>query len=523
MAGTPPPASSREEPATRRALPQRFLRSATTNYLNTLATLLLALLVTPILVRGLGKDAYGTWTLVTSSVLYYSVLQFGLSRAVVKFVAEAHAAGDDPRARSVVSTAFMALSVPAALLVIASPGLALLFPVLFDVPPELKDAAMVLVVISAIDFAFGMPSDTFSGTLIAFQRYDLLNIATTSTAVAQAVSWGIVIAFGGGLIALGIATIAFSLASNVVRYVMAKRLLRGVHIGPRTFERGLVKPLLSMSGWIALTDLVEIVTVRIDPLLVGLIVGVPQAGVYAVGQKLSAFVERLSGPAIAMFFPHAAALGADRDDEAIRAALVAGTRLGIGITLPLAIILSVLAGPAVQVWVGDGFGEAADVVVFLSLSTLAMTLSRPGVYILRGLGDVKFAARVGVLQALVSVVASVAFAKTMGLSGVALGTLVGVASAQFLLLLPYVCRRLRFPLSRLLLILARGQLLPAGVLLAACLLLRPWADDGFLPLMVTGVAVVAVWLPLFMLTGLSRGERATLVAQVRRRLPGAAA
>jgi hypothetical protein len=78
-------------------------------------------------------------------------------------------------------------------------------------------------------------------------------------------------------------------------------------------------------------------------------------------------------------------------------------------------------------------------------------------------------------------------------------------------------------LSRLLLILARGQLLPAGVLLAACLLLRPWADDGFLPLAVTGVAVVAVWLPLFMLTGLSRGERATLVAQVRRRLPGAAA
>lgn len=518
MSGTPSSASS-AAPEASGAIPQRFLRSATTNYLNTLATLLLALLVTPILVRGLGKDAYGTWTLVTSSVLYYSVLQFGLSRAVVKFVAEAHAAGDDTRARSVVSTAFLALSVPAALLVVLSPALALLFPVLFEIPPELKDAAMVLVIISAVDFAFGMPSDTFSGTLIAFQRYDMLNLVTTSTAVAQAVAWGIVIAFGGGLIALGIATIAFSLVSNVARYVMARRLLRGVHIGPRTFERRLVKPLLGMSGWIALTDLVEIVTMRIDPLLVGLIVGVPQAGVYAVGQKLSQFVDRLSGPALAMFFPHAAALGAARDDESIRAALLAGTRLGVGITLPLAIVLSVLAGPAVHVWVGDGFGGAADVVVYLSLTAFVTALTRPGVYILRGLGDVKFAANVGVLQAIVSVVASVVLGQAMGLAGVALGTLVGIGSAQILLILPYICRRLGVPLLRLTLMLVRAQLLPAALLLAVCFALRSFADDGFLQLMATGVVATAVYLPVYALTGLSREERGRFVSLIKARLP----
>lgn len=521
MATDPQPLSSPGAP--RGALPQRFVRSATANYLNTFVTLLLALLVTPILVRGLGKEAFGTWTLVTASVLYYSVLQFGLSRAVVKFVAEAHAAGDDTRARRVISTAFLALSLPAALLIIASPGLALLFPVIFDLPEQYEQAAMVLVVLSAVDFAFGMPADTFSGGLIALQRYDLLNVTTTATALAQAAAWAVIVAFDGGLVALGVATLMFSLVANVVRYVMVRRLLRGVHIGPRTFDRGLVKPLVRMSSWIALTDFVEIVTLRIDPLLVGVIVGVPEAGVYAVGQKLAAFVDRLSGPALAMFFPHAAALSADDDREGLRASLLAGTRLAMGITVPLAIVLSVLAEPAVRVWVGDGFDGAAAVVVFLSLTAVATALPRVGVYILRGLGDVAFAARVGVLQAIVSVVASIVLARAMGLEGVALGTLVGVAASQFLLILPYVCRRLEVPLHRLAGVLVRAQLLPAGLMLACCLALRSFADDGFLQLMATGVAAFVVYLPVYALTGLSAGERARIARLIAARLPSRAA
>lgn len=486
--------------------------------MNSFVAMVLAIVVTPILVRGLGKEAYGTWTLVTSSVLYYSILQFGLARAAVKFVAEAHAAGDLPRARRTISTSFIALSGPASLLIVLSPGLALLFTAIFDLPDAYKHAAMLLVVLSTVDFAIGMPCDSFGAALVGLQRYDLLNATATAVALLQATSWAIIVAFDGGLIALGVATITFSLAGNLARYLMVRKLLREIPIRPSTFDRRLVRPLLSMSSWIALSEAVEIITIRIDPLVVALVSGIEAVAVYTVGQKLSAFVERLTGPALAMFFPHAAALSASGDHDAIRRTLFLGTRLAMGLTIPLAVVISVLATPALDAWVGSGFDGAALVVVFLSLTTLVVSVPRVGIYILRGLGDVSFVAKIGVVEALVNITASVVLGRMMGIEGVALGTLIGVTINHLFVLLPYVCRQLRVSLWALMLTIVRAHLLPSVLGLAVGFALRDFAFDGILQLAVAGAAVLGVYLVTFALTGVSAAERRDLRTTVARKL-----
>lgn len=509
--------SAQETP--RRALPRLFGRSVASNYASSVVSLALALFVTPVLVRGLGKDAYGTWSLVTSSVLYYSLLQFGLARAAVKFVAESRATDDLDAARRTVSTSFLALSPAALLLVVASPGLAFLFPMVFHVPEGQRTAAMILVVLSTIDFAAGIPSDTFGAALVGLQRFDLLSATATGTAVAQVLSWAVIIALGGGLVPIGIATITFSLASNVVRYALVRRLLHGVHIGRRTFDRALIRPLVSMSGWIALGDLVELVTLRLDPMVVALVAGVPAVGVYAVGQKLAAFVERFTGPALSMFFPHASELSASDDKQEIRATFLAGTRLALALTAPLALVISVLAAPTVHVWVGAGFGDAAGVATCFSLTSLVIAFPRVGIYILRGLGNVRFAAQIGVAEAAVNLTASILLGRAMGIVGVALGTLIGVVCNHLLVLLPYVCRRLGVPLWRLLLEIGRAHLLPAALSLTLGLELQGFADDGVAQLGLAAIAVGGTYLAVFAVTGISTGERRRLRRVVARAVP----
>ncbi|HVV52165.1 MAG TPA: oligosaccharide flippase family protein [Polyangia bacterium] len=504
-------------------LPARFLRSATANYLNSLAALLMALFATPILVRGLGKEAYGTWTLVTSSVLYYSLLQFGLGRATVKFLASAQAVGDLDRARRVISTSFLSLSVPALALIAASPGIAFLFPEIFHLPEGYRTAAMVLVVLSTIDFAIGMPSDTFGGALVGLQRFDLLNATATGTALAQVVSWIVIIALGGGLVPLGIATLTFSVTSNFVRYAMVRRLLGGVHIGRSTFERPLVRPMLAMSSWIAVSDLVEIVTLRLDPVIVALVGGIPQVAVYSVGQKLSAFVERFTGPALAMFFPHAAALSAFDDHEEIRRTLLAGTRLALALTLPLTLVVSVLASPAIRLWVGSGFGDAAMVTVFLALTSLVVSVPRVGIYVLRGMGDVSFIAKIGLVEAAINLGASVALGHAMGIKGVALGTLIGVVVNHLGIMLTYVCRRLGVGVAALVATILRAHLLPVAASLAVGLALQSFARGGVPQLGAAGLAVVGLYAGLFAFTGLSSDERRRLRQLGAQRLRRAAA
>jgi O-antigen/teichoic acid export membrane protein len=515
-----PPVEAAAPPKPWSALPQRFLRSAASNYASSFASLILAFFVTPLLVRGLGKDAYGTWTLVTSSVLYYSVLQFGLARAAVKFVAEANAVGDLGAVRRTISTSFLALSAPAILLIAASPGIAYLFPRIFHIPDGYRTAAEVLVVLSTIDFAVGIPCDTFGATLVGLQRFDFLAAASTGTAVAQALSWVVILAFGGGLVPIGAATVSFSLISNVVRYSMIKRLLGGSPLGLHSFERRLIRPLVSMSSWIALGEFVEIIVLRLDPVVVALIANVPQVGVYGVGQKLAGFVESFAGPAMAMFFPYASHLSASGDEDEIRRTLMAGTRLSLGLAAPLAIVISVLATPAVHDWVGSGFGGAGMVVVYLALTQLVFAFPRVGINILRGLGDVGFVARVSVFEGAINLGASIFLGRRIGIQGVALGTLVGVVVNHFFVLLPYVCRKLGVSLWALVATILRAHLPPAGLTVAVGFALRSFAAGGIPQLFAAGAATGLTYLGTFALTGLSRSERRTIRELVAARLPG---
>ena len=53
------------------------------------AAIVSGLVVTPIVVRSLGKSGYGVWTFIGAVTIYLSVLDLGVGPAIVRFGAEA--------------------------------------------------------------------------------------------------------------------------------------------------------------------------------------------------------------------------------------------------------------------------------------------------------------------------------------------------------------------------------------------------------------------------------------------------
>lgn len=496
-------------------MPRRFRLGIVTNYADAVVTMVLALATTPLLVRGLGKDAYGTWTLVTSSILYFNLLQFGLGRATVRFVAQAAAVGDLDRVRRIVSTAVAGLAAPGLALVLASPFVGLVFPHLFAVPDGLRTAAIAATVLSTIDLAVAIPADTFGAVLVGFQRYDLLNGTVVVTATAQAVAWVTVLALGGGLVPLAAATVGLSLISQVVRAALVGRLVGWPPVRRRLVDRTLVRPIVSISGWIALTELAGTVIARVDVVVVGAVVGVPQAAVYAVGQKLAALTPRFVDPVATLFYPHAAEIAALDDREAVRSTIVTGMRLSAAVGLPLTLILAVLARPAIHAWVGAGFGDATLVVVFLSASSLAYAVDRIAMYVLRGLGDVKVPALLAVAEAVANLGLSIGLGLTMGLVGVALATLIAHVATNFAVTLPYACRRTGTPLGPLAARLIGAYTVPAAAAVAVGLALRGAGDAGdLIGLFETGLAMLGAYAAAAVVFALDGRERHILLARL---------
>ena len=500
--------------------PVRYRRNVVSTYVTTVVLALVGLVTTPILARELGKEGYGIWVLVASFALYLELLEFGFGKATPKFVAEYAARADARGLRATIATSFWILAGLGAIAVVVGAVIAAIFPSLFGVSPELAGPAQILIVLILLDLAISIPSDTFGGVLMGLQRFYLINWTLVAVALAQATAWTIVLLNGGGLVELGIVTVALSLSGQFARYLLARRQVPGASISPRLVDRALARRFTGVSVWFFLLDASKIVLVRLDTVVVGLAVGVAAAGVYAVGQRLTLALEQLVEPLTKSFFPHSSALAVGEDHEGLRRSLVVGTRLSLAIAAPIALALAFLARPLLDLWLGPGFEEAATVVVLLAASVTIAALTRTGLLMLQGAGHVRVPALIMGGEALLNLALSVVLAQTMGLQGVALGTLIAAIVANVGCFYPYMCRQFGLPIGVLSATLARAHL-PA--LLAAGL--TGWAiaslDPSGVVVVPCALAIVVAYLAVFWFSGMVADERRQVVTLVRRLRSGA--
>lgn len=490
------------------ALPIRYRRTVVTNYMTLGVQVLATVLMTPVLVNGLGKTGYGVWSLVLTFVLYLQLLEFGFAKSTTRAVAYHEALGDRDSLRRVITTSVVMLTIPALVALVGGLILAAVFGSLFDLDPALAGPARVICVLFAFAMALSIPSDTFGATLAGLQRFDLLNATLIATTVGEAIAVFLVLRMGGGLVALAAVTMAIGLGGQLGRLVAASRLVGGVLSTPRGFDRSMVKPLASGSAWFFVTEVAQVVVSGIDTVVVGLVIGVPEAAVYAVALKLSLLSERAVRPATVNFFPETAALSARADSGALRGSVTAGTRISLGLAMPLCLMLVLLARPTIEAWVGPDFSDAAPVVAFLAAAGALKALTRTGVLALQGMGYVRYPAIVATGEAVLNLGLSVLLALTIGIGGVALATLVAAGIAQ-LALVPYLCQKVGLSIGSFLLSLAKAHVPALAAAGAVGLLVRGLAD-GILGVAVGAVAISGAYVLVFAFTGVTALERRNL-------------
>lgn len=484
--------------------------------------MIVVLVTTPLLVRGLGKTEYGIWVVVGSLMWWVPVLEFGFGGATVKYVAEHQSRDDRERLRQTVATSFWLLAVGALGACAVGIALALLFPVFFAIPADVERAAQLLVLVVALDAATSMPMDTFGNVLVALQRYDLLNATLIGVMVAQAVGWWIVLEAGGGLVALGVVTVALSLVGQVVRAFVARRLSSDVTISPRFFDRAAIRPLASLSFWLWLTTASKLVIRRLDTVVVGLVVGVPEAAVYAVAQKLAFLADQGISPIVRVFFPFSAAQAARRDLRELGATMIVGTRIVLFVAGPACLALALLAEPAIRAWVGAGFDDGALVVVFLVATTAVKALTQIGLQVLPAAGKARAPALIVGGEAVLNLSLSVLLGTTIGLEGVALATLVAATATHLGVLLPYMVDQFGLAVGTFLLGVVRAHAFPVAAAGLVGIAVRRAELDAIAEVVGAGAAIAGAYVLTFAFTGLDAGERRRLLGPLQGRFGRAA-
>jgi Na+-driven multidrug efflux pump len=135
---------------------------------------------------------------------------------------------------------------------------------------------------------------------------------------------------------------------------------------------------------------------------------------------------------------------------------------------------------------------------------------------LQGSGQIRGPAAIVWGEAILNFFLSVGLGMAIGMSGVALATLISTAAVSTLIGIPYICRAFDISIRRFLVPLARAHIPAASVAFATGWILSPSNSAGLLTVMAAGAAIGSSYLLTLTFTGLSSEERRHFWDRIRR-------
>jgi O-antigen/teichoic acid export membrane protein len=385
--------------------------------------MLAVFLLTPLIIRQLGLELYGIFTIVSTVIGFSSILSLGLGQATLYYVVKFRAEEEHDQVNSVIeTTVFMygCMSLPVCLLVFF--GADVLVDWVFRVSQVHADAAKSAFRLSAFGFfAFFLNSVADSG-LKAYERFDYSTLTTFFTRLSTLLAQVGLLFLGYGLEALVLALVVGTAINGIWKYAILKsKLAIGLSWIP-LFSGKLLRLVLGYGIFSWANSILSALRTQGDILLVGALVGPAMLPFYSVPIKVMSQVFFLLNRTFEFLFPYIGKLHTQGKTKEMSDVYEKATYV-LALMSVLAIApLAVLAYPIMELWLGE---ESSYMMAFLmqimSLRFVVYPLSIVNSRFLQGTAKVKQQSIIKALNCLVILSSIGVLGYYYGIVGAALG------------------------------------------------------------------------------------------------------
>ena len=328
--------------------------------------MLIGLWLAPYLVSHIGTIAYGFVPIAAILTEYISVITNALNQAISRYLVLNIQKADWDDANRTFNTAFFS-NVVVFLLQLPLLGI-LLFNLnsLFTIPSELKSDVMALCLLSMLAFSISVFSSVFSTSMFAYNRLDLqrmMDIIRFALRVGT-----IVVGFTldtPKLLYVGIGEFLAALVLLLISTVYWRKLTPKLHISISSFDRGRLKNVLSMSGWLIINYVGYLLFIKIDLIVVNNFIGPKVTGEYAAVLQWSNVIRTVVSVLAELVSPLILAAYAKEDFERLKYILVTSMKfLGAAVAIITGIIM-VQSYSLLNIWIGPEIAQIYPLMILL--------------------------------------------------------------------------------------------------------------------------------------------------------------
>lgn len=333
-----------------------LIRNAIWNLSGQVLPLLAAILVIPSLLGLMGAEGFGFVTIIWTLIGYFSLFDFGLGRALTKFVSM-EVGQQNPQALPNLIVTAMTLLVVLGLMMACLIWLSVPWMVANVLKPTVGDLNEVIFAfhLAALAIPFVVINVGLRAVLEGLLRFDLTNLIRVPFGLFTIISPAVVAYLGYGLPAVVLAIGIGILIAMSGYAILLRSSTRGFNIENGKVGWNISKRLLRFGGWISVSNFVAPVIFHLDRFVISAILSVAVMAYYVAPYEAVTKTLVLSSSIAGSLFPVFAKRPA-ANERSHMAIMLMGAKVVVVLMMPILSVIACFGYELLQFWVG---GEAA--------------------------------------------------------------------------------------------------------------------------------------------------------------------
>ena len=366
---------------------QKILLNATSSVIQILITSVTLFLLYKYLLRAIGPENLGIWSLVLATTSIAQLANLGITGSIVKYVAKYRAIGQDNKLSLLIQTSIITIATFFLLLMVVVYPLADYY-LRLTIRGASYYAAHSILPYALVAFWIMMVTGIYQAGLYGCQMITHRNLILAG----ESVSFLVICMFLAplyGLIGLAYARVIQNVITLFVTWCVLKRSVPALPLIPFRWEKSLFKEMVSYSVNL---QLISIVVMLCDPVTKGLLsryVSISMVGYYEMANRMVQQVRSIIVNANQVLVPAFAHLK-ELEPEKIQTMYLNSYRLLFFVAVPTFSILAVSSPFISQIWVGKYENAFVYSAIILSIGWLLNTLCVPAYFASLGTGELKW-------------------------------------------------------------------------------------------------------------------------------------
>lgn len=362
---------------------KRLAISIVSNVLSVAVSLGVSFLLTPYLLRTLGKEAYSFYPLANNFVSYMTIITLALNSMASRFITIEIVRGNEQKAHTYFSSVFFSNVILSAVLLIPMVLITVFVDAVLNVPSDLIGDVKALFALVFLAMVINLISSVFGIATFAKERMDLRAYREIGQNVIRATVFVLLFSlYSPSIVFLGVVAVAVAFGNGCVQYAFTRKLLPEYHVHVKEFDWHAVLELVKSGIWNSVNNLGSILTMSLGVLLANKFIGTSESGDITIVQTLPQFMTSVICAVYGVLLARISVVYAKGDKNATQQTVINTQKiLGVICTVPAA--MSIVYGEYFfRLWIPN---EDAHYLQLLSIISVIPVLLHSTMWTVYGL------------------------------------------------------------------------------------------------------------------------------------------